>query len=74
MYELLEPLRERLPADPLAGFRAAMDTAPVSDKGVMDDPAWQRVLIEAVREAFRPGVEGWVDEAMALILPWDFDP
>ena len=24
-------------------------------------------------EAFRPGVEGWVDEGMALNLDWDFD-
>jgi pimeloyl-ACP methyl ester carboxylesterase len=40
----------------------------------MGDPAWQRVLVESVTEALRPGAEGWADEAMALILPWDFDP
>jgi hypothetical protein len=61
-------------ADPLAGFRAVMDAAPASDKAVMDDPAWQRVFIEDVTEAFRPGAEGWADEGMALNLPWDFDP
>jgi pimeloyl-ACP methyl ester carboxylesterase len=61
-------------ADPLAGFRAVMDAAPASDKAVMDDPASQRVFIEDVTEAFRPGAEGWADEGMALNLPWDFDP
>jgi pimeloyl-ACP methyl ester carboxylesterase len=61
-------------ADPLAGFRAVMEAAPASDKAVMDDPAWQRVFIEDVTEAFRPGAEGWADEGMALHLPWDFDP
>jgi pimeloyl-ACP methyl ester carboxylesterase len=41
---------------------------------VIDDPAWQRVYIESVTEALRPGAEGWVDEQMALFPPWDFDP
>ena len=72
MHELLAPRREEVLADPLAGFRAAMEAAPASDKAVMDDPAWQRVFIEDVTEAFRPGAEGWADEAMALNLPWDF--
>jgi pimeloyl-ACP methyl ester carboxylesterase len=74
VYELLAPKREEVLADPLAGFRAAMEAAPPSDKAVMDDPAWQRVLVESVTEALRPGAEGWADEGMALILPWDFDP
>lgn len=73
MYELLAPMRESVLADPLAGFRAAMEAAPASDQAVMDDPAWQRVLVEDVTEAFRPGAEGWADEAMALNLPWDFN-
>ncbi len=73
MYDLLAPKREEVLADPLAGFRAAMDAAPASDKAVMDDPAWQRVLVEDVTEAFRQGAEGWADEAMALNADWDFD-
>jgi pimeloyl-ACP methyl ester carboxylesterase len=73
MHALLTPKRDEVLADPLAGFRAVMDAAPASDKAVMEDPAWQRVLIEDVTEAFRPGAEGWTDEAMALTLPWDFD-
>ena len=74
MYQLLAPKREEVLADPLAGFRAAMAAAPESDKAVMDDPAWQRVFIEDVTEAFRPGAEGWADEGMALTLEWDLDP
>jgi pimeloyl-ACP methyl ester carboxylesterase len=74
VYALLAPKREEVLADPLAGFRAVMDAAPASDKAVMDDPAWQRVFIEDVTEAFRPGAEGWADEGMALHLPWDFEP
>ena len=74
LYELLAPRREEILADPLAGFRAAMEAAPETDKAVMDDPAWQRVFVEDVTEAFRPGAEGWVDESMALSLLWDLDP
>ena len=74
VYALLTPIREALLADPLAGFRHTMEVAPPSDKAVMNDPAWQRVLVESVTEALRPGAEGWVDEGMAIILPWDFDP
>jgi pimeloyl-ACP methyl ester carboxylesterase len=74
MHTLLAPRRAEILADPLAGFRATMDAAPASDKAVMEDPDWQRVLVEDVTEALRPSAEGWADEAMAVILPWDFDP
>ena len=50
-----------------------MDAAPASDKAVMEDPHWQRVFVEDITEAFRPGAEGWADEAMALNMEWDFD-
>lgn len=73
LFDLLAPMREEVLKDPLAGFTALMDAAPPSDKAVMEDPDWQRVLVESVSEAFRPGAEGWVDEGMALTLDWDFD-
>jgi pimeloyl-ACP methyl ester carboxylesterase len=73
LHDLLAPLRDEVLADPLAGFKAMMEAAPPSDKAVMEDPDWQRVLVESVTEAFRPGPEGWVDEGMALTLDWDFD-
>jgi pimeloyl-ACP methyl ester carboxylesterase len=73
MYDLLAPMREAVLEDPLAGFKALMESAPPSDQAVMEDPDWQRVLVESVTEAFRPGAEGWVDEGMALTLGWDFD-
>jgi pimeloyl-ACP methyl ester carboxylesterase len=63
MHDLLAPVREEMLRDPLAGFRGVMDAAPAPDKAVMDDPAWQRVLIEDVREALRLGAEGWADES-----------
>lgn len=73
LHDLLAPLREEVLKDPLAGFKGLMEAAPPSDKAVMENPDWQRVLVESVTEAFRPGAEGWVDEGMALTLDWDFD-
>lgn len=73
LHDLLAPLCEEVLKDPLAGFKGLMEAAPPSDKAVMEDPDWQRVLVESVTEAFRPGAEGWVDEGMALTLDWDFD-
>lgn len=73
LHDLLAPLREEVLKDPLAGFTGLMEAAPPSDKAVMEDPNWQRVLVESITEAFRPGAEGWVDEGMALNRDWDFD-
>lgn len=74
LADLLAPVREEVLRDPLAQFRAIMDAAPESDRQIMEDPAWQRILVEDVTEALRPGVEGWTDEGMVLFAPWDFDP
>jgi pimeloyl-ACP methyl ester carboxylesterase len=74
MHQLLVPVRDELLRDPLAGFRSMFDAAPAADRAVIDDPAWQRVMIEDVTEALRPGAEGWADESVAVMGPWDFDP
>ena len=74
MYRLLAPVRRELLRDPLGAFRKVMDAAPPTDKAVIDDPDWQRVLIDDQREALRLGAEGWADEAMAVLGSWDFDP
>ena len=61
-------------ADPLASFRGVMATAPPGDQAIMADPIWQEAFALGVTEALRPGVEGWVDEGMALAADWtDFD-
>ncbi len=70
LRRLLEPVRTAALEDPTATFRAAMDRAPASDQAVMSDPQWQAG--QAVwREALRASLDGWVDEAIALYLPWD---
>lgn len=71
LYRLLEPIRTAMLADPNATFREIMDRAPEADRAVMGDPQWQAELAVAAREALRPGLDGWVDEGIAIASPWD---
>ena len=67
---VLEEARTAILADPLAGFRALMDTAPPQDQAIMADPAWQAAHARGMREALAPGVDGWVDEMLAIDGDW----
>jgi pimeloyl-ACP methyl ester carboxylesterase len=40
----------------------------------MSEPSWQESHRTGVLEALRQGGEGWTDEVMAILSPWDFDP
>ena len=71
LRRLLEPIRAAMLEDPIGVFRAVMDRAPAADRAVMADPRGQAELIVASKEALRQGVDGWVDEAVALASPWE---
>jgi pimeloyl-ACP methyl ester carboxylesterase len=71
LRRLLEPIRAAMLEDPNATFREIMDRVPDADRAVMADPEWQAESAIAVREALRPGLDGWMDEAIALGSPWD---
>jgi pimeloyl-ACP methyl ester carboxylesterase len=72
---VLVAARDDVLADPLAGFISMMHTAPPSDQEIMGDPAWQVAFARGITEALRPGVDGWLDEGLAIDRNWsDFDP
>jgi pimeloyl-ACP methyl ester carboxylesterase len=73
LYPLLCEVREKVLADPLAGFREALRDAPAADQAVMSDPAWQQTLRQSLTESLRAGAEGWCDEALAM-HDWDIAP
>ena len=66
---LTEPY-ESMRADPLAGFTKLMAHAPASDRDVMTDPYWRAMFDRGVRNAFVQGIDGWVDETLALVTGW----
>ncbi|PZF80105.1 alpha/beta fold hydrolase [Jiangella anatolica] len=48
---------------------------PAAEQEVLARPDVQRMLSAAYAEALRPGLDGWVDDELALYgLPWGFDP
>lgn len=72
---LLQPVAESMVADPLAAFRGVMATAPPADQAVMGDPGWQQTLLKGMRESLGGGIDGWVDETLAMFGSWgDIDP
>lgn len=71
LRQLLDPIRTSSLEDPIAAFRVIMDRAPEADRMVMADRQWQAGLVVATREALRVGLEGWIDESMAMMSPWD---
>lgn len=71
MTELLGEHRDGLLADPLAGIRGTMQEAPSEDQEVMNDPDWQANFVRSVRESLGQGLEGWLDECLAMTNDWD---
>ena len=65
-----ELLAEGPEDSPMAALDAAMATAPQSDRDVMEDPAWRTSVEKGLTEAFAQGIDGWVDECLAIDGRW----
>jgi len=63
---------ERMTADPAKVFSDDWQLAD-TDRQILARSDVQSVMVEAMREAFRPGVWGWVDDDLAFFEPWGFD-
>lgn len=61
----------RMSADPTKVFSEDWEFGE-SDRMVLGRADVQQVLGEAMREAFRNGVWGWVDDDLAFLAPWGF--
>jgi pimeloyl-ACP methyl ester carboxylesterase len=68
--EVLRPPYEAMKAGPLAGLEAAMQSAPASDLEIMSDERWRLGQAKAIEAAFAQGIDGWVDEALAVGGEW----
>jgi pimeloyl-ACP methyl ester carboxylesterase len=66
---LTEPY-EAMRSAPLSGLDKAMETAPASDLAIMSDPRWRSAQTTAIEHAFAPGMDGWVDETLAMGGTW----
>ena len=67
---LLGAAREAILAAPVDGFRRLLADAPATDQAIMKDAGWQAALPDGLLEALAPGVDGWIDEVIAINGDW----
>jgi pimeloyl-ACP methyl ester carboxylesterase len=67
---LADEHEDTLQSGPMAALDLAMATAPQSDREVMNDPVWRASVEKGLTEAFAQGIDGWVDESLALDGRW----
>ncbi len=70
LRDLLTRARDEVLADPVDGFRALMTDAPAADQEVMAEHAWQVGFMRGLVEALTLGVDGWMDEVLAINGDW----
>lgn len=54
------------------GFMRAVGEDP--DTATPEQRATTAYVLEAVQEALRPGWDGWLDDGLAMLQPWGFEP
>lgn len=74
MVEFLGPLRDAFLADPVGALEAQLADAPAADIQWNQREDVRRVRREAILEALRPGVQGWVDDSVSIFGDdWNID-
>ena len=72
MVDFLSDLRSAILADPTAAMSRNLSDAPRPDVEWYGRPEVRAIHRESLLEALRPGVEGWVDDAVSVFhADWD---
>ena len=71
---LVQPYVEAVRNDPHAASDAWLDGLPESDRRILLDPARRESDAVAELEANRQDGAGWIDDDLALLRPWGFEP
>jgi pimeloyl-ACP methyl ester carboxylesterase len=72
LQQMDQRLREQVLADPATAF--AEFELPEADRKVLARDDYSQLMRKVVQEQTRNGVWGWVDDDLAFVAPWGFDP
>ena len=67
---MLTEARASILANPIVEILAIMAGAPAEDQAIMAEPAWQAATVRGWCEALAQGVDGWLDESLAINGDW----
>jgi pimeloyl-ACP methyl ester carboxylesterase len=71
---MLTPAVDAIRARPaVLGDFLREDAAP-ADVAFLDDPAVRDQFVAMTADGVRPGPAGWIDDDLAFVAPWGFDP
>lgn len=73
LQQMYVTMRNAILADPRGALRGIVKDAAPEDIEIMERSNWIDAMAHAMAEALKRGAEGWMDEGIALALPWDFD-
>ncbi|GAA2377298.1 alpha/beta hydrolase [Nonomuraea africana] len=74
LAERLGAAAARIRANPAQLVAGLFHELPEADRRVVADDGIRRMLWRNFAEGLRHSADGWVDDAMAFIGPWGFDP
>jgi pimeloyl-ACP methyl ester carboxylesterase len=74
LAERIVPHADAIRADPVAHLPFVMDGLPASDRRVLSDFGIRTMLASNFSEAFKSSAAGWIDDVIAFVSPWGFDP
>ena len=66
------PEAENLRSADVDGFMSAVGEDPAA--ATPEQRATAAYVLEAIQEAIRPGCDGWLDDGLAMLRPWGFEP
>lgn len=74
LVEMLSPVGDLVRANPEALADMLAEEMPPADLAVLDDPESRKMLVDMMAEGLRRSVDGWIDDDLAFVRPWGFDP
>ncbi len=74
LEERIQSQVDAIRADPVAHLPFLVDELPDSDRDVLANYAIRNMLASNFSEAFKNSAAGWIDDVLAFVTPWGFDP